>query len=857
MATTTGLTRNMAEGDIDAALELYRSKLDDFADFLATDLTESDTRSKLIDCMLLQVFGWSEQFIRREVKTAETNNYIDYLLSTIHPSFVIEAKRKTFGFDLPKQRNRHQYKIGGVISQSNNLKSAMLQARDYAVSKGVSFCCVSNGIEFVFFRAQNDSGIEWGDQIAVVFRDQEDILGNFPKFYHLFSYDSHSNGAVQSHLPVTDRYDEEGKKFKRLDVHQFELSRTRERNRLFLPFKEMIRKVFQDLAEEEADIEVLKNCYVESPRDSSYEKSLGGLLQNKPITRERTMRPLRVGRKDAGEFGETFAHTLEVRDAGEVVLLLGSIGVGKTTFIQRFRKVLARDRIDEACLWSYVDFRGFSKSTKPMLTWVSEKMLNNLAEEHPELSLDDYALLKLAYHKEYEQLKRGRLRPIYEQSPEDFEIKFSEQLAEYERNADEHSQRLITAAATKYNRRPVMVFDNADHFDADIQNEVFLIAQKLSREVVCPLILSLREESYWKNKEYGALGAFHSTSYYVRPPRLASVISKRLKYVKALIRARDEGHGFVDSDLRLIEPDELLSVVDQVSQTILGQDRRYITCLESLSPGELRRALEHLARFFYSGHTNMDALLKAAREGREITVGFHEFLTSLILGDHEYYQEASSDILNLFSADGRGDASNLNRIAVLGVILKYKDESTHVGTGFVPIEKVIGVCEQRMGILPETCKSILSLLNRLRLIETETQIRDKLIASTNVRCTAAASYYIEQLGTEFAYLDVILSDTPIAAGNYFERIQRLTSEIHELSGKKGNIRVQRLEKRIERGRVFVNYLINEYANSTIKEASEEMSPVVDNFFNSVHGKYTSEAHKIIDRAKTLLVAGEP
>src|SRR5690606_7587699 len=123
--------------------------------------------------------------------------------------------------------------------------------------------------------------------------------------------------------------------------------RYKNRNRLEPFIRSIVREVFQDLADERADDELIEQCYVESPSQRSYEQSLRHLLRSKPTLGDSPVQPIMVSRRDAGAFETAFDTAKKARRGqAEVVMLLGGVGAGKTTFISRFRRVIGRERID-------------------------------------------------------------------------------------------------------------------------------------------------------------------------------------------------------------------------------------------------------------------------------------------------------------------------------------------------------------------------------------------------------------------------------------------------------------------------------------------------------------------------------
>jgi len=830
---------------IDQAKDLFESKVEEsYKKWISKPLSETDTRCKLIDSILKDVLGWKEDLIEREPRTIENGTYIDYVISTTHPYLIIEAKNNQIDFELPDSLTKKKYKVGGVLSENKELKKAMIQARDYAVSKGITFCCVTNGYQFVFFRSQNSEGVPWVDHQAVIFYSFQDIAEHFKQFYYLLSYEGVSLGLLQKNLPISESSEGSLKRFQMFSYSHNKHLRTRERNQLFPHLREIIRRVFQNIDSEDNDTEILEHCYVESPRDSSYGKGLGDLLKDQSSLLSKRSQKINIGKKEAGTFQKDLNSSIgKTNPISEVLLILGGVGAGKTTFIQRFRKVLAKDEIENSCLWAYINFNKLSGAGENLLDWVTDQIMESLNRDYPNIEFESWEMLKQIYHSEYNKLQKGYLAPLWRSDKNKFEEKFSEKLLEYSDNNEKHLIRTLNTISNKLDRRIFLVFDNADQFDADTQNKVFLIAQKLAEELRCSSIISLREESYWKNKDYGALSAFHSISYHVQAPRLEQVISKRFKYAKKLLL---EDHSPISSNPIEISQDELKEVFDLLSATVLGEDKRYIEAMEYLSPGEVRRPLEFIARFLYSGHTNMNSLLKAVRENRKLTIGFHEYLTSIILGDHEYFTDENSDITNIFAIDGFSDASHFNRITVIGRILNSKSFISEIGLGFSPIKQVIADCE-RIGLLPETTSSILTLLIRRRILQTETQIRDDISSSEYIRATSASLYYISKLCHEFAYLDTIILDTPIGNTEYFENLQRITNNIEKESN-----RLHRLNFRLERTKLFIEYLATEFSTSSLIKFDDIIDKSVLTLISNMLRSYKEHRKQIFKAAKSLL-----
>jgi len=815
-------------------------------------LSESDTRCKIIDIIIKDILGWKEINIEREPRVSETGSYIDYILSLTHPYIVVEAKKTSIDFLLPnRSSSKREYRAGGVLSESKDLVNAMHQAKGYAVSKGVDYCCVSNGLQFVFFRSQNNQGIEWKDYNVIVFWDHNDIYNAFEVFYNLLGFEYVASGSLNKSLALTEKLNEKQKKFKRIELTHYAYSRTRDRNRLFPIMGDVIKKVFQDLSNDGSDPEILRNCYVSTPRDSSYKGIEGSSLKDHYYLDFKT-EELKINKKNAGHFQERIESTLRnKKDCSEVILLLGGVGSGKTTFIHRFRKVLAKDIIDNDGIWIYINFKPYSDTGEKLLFWVCDEIIRIMGDEYDFMKIESWSFLKQAYHAEYEKLKNGLLAPIYKKSQDEFDQKFSDHIGKCIEDKQQHVVKVLKNASSLNQRRLFLVFDNADQLGEKTQNEIFLIAQKFSDQVQCSCIISLREESYWKNRDAGPLNAFHSIAYHVQSPHVNQVIARRLSYVAKLIREN------IILQTELLESasttsDEIEFVFDRLTMTLLGKDKRYTDFIEHVSANDMRRALEYVARFLYSGHTNIDSLIRAIKNRNfDITIGYHEFLTAIILADQEYYSEKKSDIVNLFALEGYSDASHFNRIALLKRLSLSRNEVSEVGIGYVQIQQIIDECEG-YGIMADTANSILILLNTRRLLETETKIKEDLNKSLYVRINSSGIYYICNLIYDFSYLECMLIDTPISNQDYWDLINQLTIEIGEISSKRDpQSRYKRLELRIYRVDLFLEYLKIEFSGVTFVKGEKFKGTDIVELMEKVKSGFDLQKVAILENAKNV------
>ena len=137
---------------------------------------EAETRKKLIDRILEDVLGWTDEDISYEERVSEdgSTTYADYIIRTANTSFLIEAKRVGASFSAVPQRKK--LKLSGQIMQDDTGK-AILQARDYCRKKSIPFAVVTNGAIWLIFPAVRTDQVSFAESNVIVFDSLERALG--------------------------------------------------------------------------------------------------------------------------------------------------------------------------------------------------------------------------------------------------------------------------------------------------------------------------------------------------------------------------------------------------------------------------------------------------------------------------------------------------------------------------------------------------------------------------------------------------------------------------------------------------------------------------------------------------------
>lgn len=127
---------------IDQAKNNFDTYKEEYRKFVFADMTEADTRSKILDELFKNVLGWKESDIDREGHTEE--GYYDYLFSIPGLKFVVEAKKSFLDFNLPIKHTR----VAASTLKKNN-SEVISQIRRYLVEVGLQYGVISYGRQFM------------------------------------------------------------------------------------------------------------------------------------------------------------------------------------------------------------------------------------------------------------------------------------------------------------------------------------------------------------------------------------------------------------------------------------------------------------------------------------------------------------------------------------------------------------------------------------------------------------------------------------------------------------------------------------------------------------------------------------
>lgn len=794
------------ENDADLSLKILDEIISDFSIFVSKKgrVSETDTRIKIIDRILKEVCLWPEPELSREDHL--DSGFSDYQLKVRNrPYVIVEAKREGVAFVLPDGAARRSPKLSGAISTDKKVKAAIEQVREYCDDEGVKFAIATNGYTWIIFRAIRDD-TAWREGRARLFPSLDYIRDHFVEFWNLLSYQSICEGSLDSEfgrLTPTSR-----DLFRVIDT-LFNADLPLQRNRLNNQLQPLIKYIFEDIADHE-DIDLLRSCYVHNRSLHVVAEDLNLVITDTipQNTAFADTEHLTQTEQKAGKFGDAIERAVSARK-GELYLLLGGIGSGKTTFLRRYERIIAKDFLNQNCFTFHLDFLKAPLETEEIEIFVWDTILGILRSNYEDLDIEQRKHVKAIFKDKLKNLEKTVLRS-YRKHTEEYEEVIGPYLHKWQENLTDYVPNLLRYSGIVNSRATVLFIDNVDQLDPEYQTQIFLLAQRITRLAGCVTIIALREESYYAPSIQNTFTAYTSHKFHIASPHFRAMIKNRIEYA---IKALEQEDGYKRATIfrgHTFDTKDICEFLRIVQYSVLDWSKTISKFIECICFGNMRSALEMFTTFLTSGATDVDKMLLIYRRDGYYHVAFHEFLKSVMLQERSYYREDQSPILNLFNCTSERNSSHFTALRIISYLLEHRSVSNPEGRGYVELGGVVGLFADAF----DNVRDLTITMDRLvsyQLIEVNTRSMATVSGASHVRVTAAGWYYIKYLANTFAYLDLVLQDTPLNGKRLEECLKQSVYEVNNLADYEKD-KQQRIQVRFNRTQLFLDYLSDEENN---------------------------------------------
>jgi GTPase SAR1 family protein len=724
---------------------------------------EAQTRFSFIDRVLEECLGWDRSEIRVEVY--EDGGRTDYECG-LPRKLIVEAKHAKKPFNLPPKRaGKAKVLIESLIEFDPDAGEAIRQVQVYGASRGVGPVAVANGPQLLIFSASNLSGKSPLKGVALVFDGYDEIVSGFNLIYEALSksgieerrLDEIMGEGIPTTLPA---------KLSAMCLNYFE-------HKYSSTFQESLKNAAQLVIEDlgrTADVEkeFLENCYCESGPLTQYSLIGRNLVaaryaalfsQTEVGSRIETVNPRRPSSKSKA--GDPFSpQVFQEALARRPIVLVGDVGVGKTTFLKHLMQVSGREAFSNA-IPIYFDLGNRATLSVTPKDAFLENVKHTLRDS---LSVNLYAkaLMEAIYYRELKDYDEGFAAELKQVNPVQFTQDRIALMGRLSENNETHLRLALAHVSRERKCQSIIIIDNADQRSFAVQQEAFLIAQELADSWNSLVFIALRPQTFHASKRSGTLSAYPTKIFVIPPPKLEDAIEKRLQFALKMAQGRIPIPSYSGITLHV---DSLAKLIAALLRS-LSRNRELYEFIVNVSGGNVRLAIELVSKYLGSPNVESERIVKLISEHGNYDVPLHEFAKAALLSEYSHYQEDSSAATNVFSLVYKDKREHFLSLLILGY-LSWDGAETLQSDGFISARTLL-VEMQSTGFQPDQITAHLQKLTRRKLIETterrllETgeELRDQGLPEA-FRISSVGAYHLKKWCGEFAFMEAMAFDTHI------------------------------------------------------------------------------------------------
>jgi hypothetical protein len=777
VASPAGTMEDYEEGrrNLEGLIEWYNQR--------QGDRNEATTRLHLIDALFFDCLRWPKENVEAEESSA--GKYTDYTFRAPRRMLIVEAKREGIYFELPAGTRSLYRAISGLCKDYEDLRKAIEQAAGYCQRRGVPLGAVSNGHQLIAFMACRSDGVSPLDGRALVFSCLEDMRDDYRTFW-----DALSKPGVEDKRLVMQLIGETRPRLPaKLSASIRSYPGVKGRNVFQTDLQILTELVVEDVPRSpELESRFLKECYSQSGAISQHSLLAKQILQARyaALFAEPAGGPALVSAtsKD-GITPELFAESISRRP----IILLGDIGVGKTTFIRNLILVEAAPILVNG-IALHLDLGAKGILAMDLREFILDEITRQLREDY-EVDIDERNFVRSVYNLEIQRFRKsiyGDLEATDKGAFRQREIAFLEQKLQ---KREEHVRYALQHISRGQNKQIVLFLDNADQRTQEVQEQAFLMSQEISQSWPVTVFVALRPGTFHRSLRSGSLSGYHPKAFTISPPRVDRVLQSRLEFCIRIANGR--------IPLESLGPNIKIKLhaLEKIMRSFLESIERpdgLIEFIDNIAGGNIRLALDLVRQFFGSGHVDTQKIVDKYERRHHYYIPLHEFLRAVIYGDAIHYDPRQSYIANVFDVT---EPDGKEHFLLCMMIAFLHQEGIKMGQqGFVDVTRTY----ERLQSLGFTADQIDRALVRgveKKLIDTggREQPQTGVLMPEVLRASSVGVYHVDKLTRSFSYVDAMIVDTPVLDSDARDQM----------------LDVETIEERLRRARIFKDYLDQQWS----------------------------------------------
>lgn len=755
---------------VDGAFEEFKKLLPELGRWASSVVSEEDTKLKIINPIFNQVLGWDlSSFVTEE---PAGDGFLDYKFSIDGRSrLIVEAKRDSSSLGLSDRTPGKPYKLSGpVLSQAPQPRGGVLQAIRYCGAKNTELACVTNGHEWVVFRGSRlGDGNDTSSGMAFIFPSLESVSDNFKLFYDLLSRSQVEKYAYRAYFQEAEGQPIRAKAFSKT-LRPVDGYRLLDRPILAKDIDRVMSAFFRKISGDD-DPEMLAECFVTTRESQAADESIIRIADDL-ATRVTTLD------SDQGTALTEVIKGVKETHRNEFILIVGTKGAGKSTFIDRFFRNVLPSNLKNECIVTRIDLSVTANNEEKVITWLNRQLTDVLEKAIFKNACPTYDELQGMYFDEYQRWMRGPYKFLYENNKIDFKTKFGAHVeSRREDHPEDYIERMLRHIVLSRRKIPCLIFDNTDHFSIEFQEIVFQYARSIYEKEICLVIIPITDKTSWQLSQQGALQSFDNQAFFLPTPLPKIVIEQRIRYIenRLLNEKKQKGSGYFTSKGIHLSFEDLQGFVACLQHVFL-ETGNVATWIGNLANKDIRRCLLLSRDVVSSPYLKIDDLLKAFMSHHSYSLSDLDVKRAVIRKGYNYYPTGQNAFVqNIFSLNTEVDSTPLLGLRVLRLLRDAKHHDAGGLEDYVQVDQILDYF-QAMGIERRATLLCLNTLLKTGLCYSYDPTHSKIEDAKKIQLSPGGFQHLHWGSWDEVYIGSMLQVTPIADETAFQQLKSLASQ---------------------------------------------------------------------------------
>lgn len=430
----------------------------------------------------------------------------------------------------------------------------------------------------------------------------------------------------------------------------------------------------------------------------------------------------------------------------QVLLLIGSVGSGKSTFITYLKEVaIPKETIDHLA-WIRIDLNNAPVNNIEIYSWIKKSIIEIILKDNTGINVYDLESIKQIYETEFNNFD-VLASSLLGKNSEKYSEKLFDEISKWQNDLDLTLKSYIHHFIHKKGKEFIVVLDNSDKRNLEEQLLMFEVANWIKDNIKCIVFLPLRETTFDHFRNEKPLDTvIKDLTFRINPPSLEKVIYNRVKYADRLVKKNDKNYYILSNGIRVHYPstDELYYLKSILRS--LFQNKFFKRLISGLAGRDVRKGIEIFLDFCKSGHISESDIIQMKHSQGEYKIPNHIVSRVFLRGNRVYYSDSDTRIKNLFYSDPSDDFPNpFIRVAILTWLNERKRIKGPSGIlGFFKIDNLLSDLS-KLGHNADNILEELKNLNKNSMIISESQSTEQLEIDELISINSTGYIHLELL----------------------------------------------------------------------------------------------------------------